>query len=193
MQVENVSYWINLIAKSGDETAFAKLYRHYFSGLVSFSYSMLKDKQRCEEVIEDVFIKLWISRDRLTSIDNITQYLYTAVKNSCINVLNRERNIHFEEIGDSLEVSFVYAEKKLIEKENLKKIANAVNALPNRCKLIFRLIKEEGLSYNEVAELLEISIKTVDTQLNIAINKIADVLKNELPEYKTYYRRRNRL
>ncbi|GAB3416430.1 hypothetical protein GCM10027516_09460 [Niabella aquatica] len=152
---------------------------------------MLKDRQRCEEVVEDVFVRLWMNRARLTAIDNFTHYLYTAVKNLCINVINRERNIGMEEIGDGMEFTFEYPEKHLIEKENLKKIADAVNALPERCKLIFRLIKEEGLSYSRVAELLEISTKTVDAQLNIAVNKIAAALKTELPEYKVFYSRKN--
>lgn len=193
MQEENVLYWWKLIAETSDEAAFAKLYKHFFPGLISFSHSIIKDRQRSEEVVEDVFVKLWFNRNRGLSTDNFAQYLYTAVKNACINVIQRERKTHIEEFGDSLNLVFGYSGDNLIEKENLNKIAAAVNTLPDRCKFIFRLIKEEGFTYNQVAELLEISPKTVDAQLNIAINKITAILKSELPEYSVFYKRKKPL
>ncbi len=193
MQEENVLYWWKLIAETSDETAFAKLYKHFFPGLISFSCSIIKDRQRSEEVVEDVFVKLWLNRNKGVTTDNFSQYLYTAVKNACINVIQRERKNHIEELGDSLNLVLGSSGDNLIENENLNKIADAVNALPDRCKLIFRLIKEEGLTYNQVAELLEISPKTVDAQLNIAINKIAAALKSVLPEFNVFYRRKKPL
>ncbi len=188
MRNDRLSYLLDSIAEKNNEIAFAELYRYFFPGLLSFAHSIVKDRQRCEEIIEDVFVKLWNNRKTLPAIQNISHYLYVAVKHACFNCVTREKNIRFEEMGDDFAVQMETAEQSIIEKENLRKINDAINSLPQRCKMIFRLVKEEGLKYSEVAQILEISVKTVDAQLYIAMNKIAEALRIDLPEFKDYYK-----
>jgi RNA polymerase sigma-70 factor, Bacteroides expansion family 1 len=187
MQNERLLYLQKAIADN-DELAFSELYRYFFPGLRSFAHSIIKDTHRSEEVIEDVFVKLWNNRQNLPAIQNVSHYLYTAVKHASLNCIARDKTPSFDAIGDDFHFEIHTPEQFLIAQENLDKITQAINSLPQRCKLIFRLVKEENLRYSEVAELLEISVKTVDAQLCIAVNKIAEVLKNSLPEFKHYYK-----
>lgn len=181
--LDNAIY--NIVANS-DERAFRQLFDHYFPGAFSFAHSIVKDKPAAREIVADVFVKLWEKKQDLAGIGNFPAYLYTAVKNSCLTFIKKKPGFVLEDAGEA----FIYdhtPETTLVRQENLKKIAAAVNTLPPRCRLIFRLIKDEGLKYNEVAQLLNISERTVNAQLTIAIARIATALKKDLPEFSVYY------
>ncbi len=166
---------------NNDESAFNRLYKLNVVRLYQFSYSFVKEKEVAEEIVNDVFLKIWLDRSKLDTIRNLTVYLYVAVKNASLNYLNRvsSRRISFL---SSYEQSFKLLvvepdpEQLLIGKEMKMTIQQAINQLPPRCRVIFKMLKEDGLSANEVAEILEISNKTVFAQLSIAIKKIEDLL-----------------
>lgn len=180
-------YLIVAVADNNDQVAFASLYRHFYPGLLSFAESIIKDRQLSEETVENVFIKLWENRKMLSTVKNLSHYLYVSVKHAALNCIYRQKKIKYETIGDEYDVSFSVQETHTISKENVEKIATAINNLPPKCKLIFRLIKEEGLKYADVAHLLDISLKTVESQMYIAVNKIAQTLEVSLPEYRQFY------
>lgn len=184
--IENrIKYLSYSIAENSDRIAFDELFCFYFPGLVSFANSITKDQQLSEEVVEDVFLKLWDNRRMLTSIRSFSHYIYTATKYASINAIKRKKLIDYEEIGDDFQLSNATPETKMINSENLAKITKAINDLPPRCRLIFRLIKEDGLRYSDVAQLLNISVKTVESQMMIAIKKLVQTLIVLFPEYKT--------
>lgn len=175
----------------GDEMAFRELFERFFPGLLSFGTSLLKDQLLAEEVVEDVFVKLWERKEAVTSIQNISHYLYKAVRYASINAFEKQKkhkSISFEDVGESFTFSYSQSESLLISKENCLKISKAINELPERCRLIFRLIKEEGMKYKAVAQLLGLSEKTVENQMNIAIKKLIESLKADLPELNLYFR-----
>lgn len=185
MNFELILYRIS----EGDEAAFEELFDSFFPGLVSFAASFLKNRQLAEEVTEDVFIKLWQNREQAKGIHNIAVYLYKAVKYVSIDALEKQKkfkSVSFDEIGDAFTFSYLPQEASLINKENCLKIFEAINRLPARCRLIFRLIKEEGMKYREVAQLLGLSEKTVENQMNIAIKKLIEALKTDFPEFYLY-------
>lgn len=185
MQFDSENFIYNMRANN-DERAFYQLFNHYFPGMLSFATSIVKNKQSAQELVENVFVKLWERRHLLVEIENFPAYLYTAVKNSCYTHLKNRPDFSFEDIGDE----FAYnqtPETNLTQQENIKKILEAINALPPRCRLIFRLIKDEGLKYSEVAQLLDISERTVNAQLTIAIARISEALNKSLPEFSVYY------
>lgn len=184
MDNERVKYLLYSIAETSDRMAFNELFTHYFSGLVSFSASVIKDQQLSEEVVEDVFIKLWENRRTLTSIRNFSHYIYTATKYASFNALKSSKKNLYEELGDDLLLSYTNSERQILSKENINMIEDAINSLPPKCRLIFRLIKEDGLKYEETAQLLGISVKTVECQMRIAIRKLVEQLRILLPEYK---------
>lgn len=187
MEQQETIRLLKAIGEQDDTAAFSDLYRYFFPGLVSFAHSIIKDRHFSEQSVENVFVRLWQNRKVLLTIKNISHYLYVSVKHESLNFVSRQKKIQFEELGDDFLITYANAESLKIGNENLMKIGFAINSLPPRCKLIFRLVKEERLKHSEVAQLLEISIKTVETQLSIALNKISDILQYTLPEYHIYY------
>lgn len=175
-----------------DEKAFKELFEHFLPGLLSFSISILRNKQLAEEVVEDVFVKLWSNRKDLTNINSISHYLYKAVRYASINALEKEkrdRSISIDNFGDAFTFSYSVSNNELsfINKENCLKISNAIDQLPPKCKLIFRLIKEEGMKYRDVSKVLNLSEKTIEAQMNIAVKKLLLSLKDDFPELGAYF------
>ena len=173
-----------------EETAFRELFDFFFPGLTSYATSLLKNQQMAEEVVEDVFVTLWKNRASAVNIQRISTYLYKAVKYASINMQERQKkfkSVSFDEIGETFTFSYLPEDNSVINKENCRKISEAINRLPTKCQLIFRLIKEDGMKYRDVAELLGLSEKTVENQMNIAIKKLIEALKADFPEFRLYF------
>lgn len=179
-----IEHLIHLISENDDQLAFNELYKHYLPGLLSFAHSILKNRESAEEVILDVFFKLWENRKTLKTIKKLSNYLYVATKHASISALRRKNIIGFNELRDDYHFTIESPEKIFITKENIDVINSAICSLPEKCRLIFRLVKEERLSYDEVADLLGVSKKTVESQLYIAYKRLVAQIKNSLPEYK---------
>jgi RNA polymerase sigma-70 factor (family 1) len=174
---------LKILVAKGDEVAFRKIFDLLFDPLAQFAFSLVKSKEVATEVIDDVFIRLWNNRSTILSIENLKVYLYTSAKNSALNYLSRtaQRNViePFDDINIELKDDFC-PERIMITNEILNKIREAVDTLPPRCKIIFKLVREDSLKYKEVAEILNLSVKTVDAQMVIAINRIREELKNQI-------------
>jgi RNA polymerase sigma-70 factor (family 1) len=158
------------------ERAFEELYRLYFVRLFRFCHSIVHQKESAEEIVNDVFLKLWEKRDNTPPIANPRLYLYVSVKNRSLNHLRNNSNLPTIEISERCDSYIRFdtnPESLLLGAETLQRIRAAINQLPPRCKLIFSLIKEDGLKYKDVARLLDLSVKTVEAQLVIALRKIA--------------------
>ncbi|WP_212006016.1 RNA polymerase sigma-70 factor [Chitinophaga sp. HK235] len=159
-----------------DETAYKELFLHFYEPLVQFADSFVRSGQIAEEVVSDVFINIWEGRQRLEQIDNLRVYLYVSTKNIALKYLMRQQKkaaLSLDEITPDMESPHYNPEEQLISAELLARFEQAVSELPPRCKLIFKLIKEDGLRYKEIAEILNVSIKTIDNQLAIALARIA--------------------
>jgi RNA polymerase sigma-70 factor (family 1) len=165
-----------------DDSFFKAIYLDFYPGLIVFANGYLKDNALAEDTVEDVFIKLWKNKNTISAIKNLKLYLYISVKNSCINHLVKLKKINIKSI-DELKIDFesitASAEESIISKESIKFINAEINKLPNKCKAIFILVKEEELKYSEVATLLNLSVKTVEAQMSIAFKKLAAALKIE--------------
>ena len=159
--------------------AYKELYYLLFDGLHRFSFSFVKSKESAEEIVSDVFIKVWQMRDRLTEINNLKVYLYTVTKNFSINYIQRNyknASLSIDEMDIEPVIELSNPEELYISAEMLKTIRIAIKELPPQCRLIFQLVKEDGLKYKEAAEVLNISVLTVRNQLAIAIRKIGTTL-----------------
>ncbi|ANH83934.1 hypothetical protein A8C56_13850 [Niabella ginsenosidivorans] len=172
-----------MVAEKDDQAAFNELFRHFFPGLFPFVFAIVKDRQRAEEIIHDVFLKLWENRKMLAAIENISSYIFIASKNGCMNFMRKKKLVFTDVIEDELTYTMATPESKLVSAENIRLIQEAIGSLPPKCLLVFRLVKEEQLKYSEVARLLNISVKTVETQMMIANKRIATALFEALPEY----------
>ena len=164
----------------GHEPALTELYRLFSKRLHHFARVITRSPEIAEEIVEDVFVKLWINRSRINEIENLTVYLYVATKNKALNAVSQKARALIQAPFDDLDietgnmVSDPY--NSLITAEMMQKMQQAVESLPPRCKLIFKLVREDGLKHREVAEVLNISINTVDVQMAIAIKKICTTL-----------------
>ena len=187
MTNKEIADLIYLIAQDDDEQAFGKLFRHYFNGLVSFGSSIVKNHQAVEDIVEDVFVKIWENRSLLLAVNNISNYIYVATKHSCLNYIKSKRNQPYDTIGEVLLYSEVNPESSFVNNENVNRIIHLINGLPPRCRLIFKLIKDEDMTYAEVAQLLNISVRTVNAQMTIATAKMIEGLKLSMPELNSYY------
>lgn len=171
------------IAEYEDEVAYKKLFFHFFLPLKSFSFSIVKSKENAEEIVSDIFLDIWIKRKQLSTIEGLKMYLYTAVRNNSLRKLQQNKKVTFFCL-DEVQVEFASpdenAEAILLTHELSHKIDLAINQLPQRCKLIFKLAKEDKLKYKEIAALLNVSIKTIDSHVATALKKIAVVLNISL-------------
>ena len=139
----------------------------------------VKSKESAEEIVSDVFIKVWQMRDRLAGINNLKVYLYTVTKNFSINYIQRNyknASLSIDEMDIEPVIELSNPEELFISAEMLNTIRLAIKELPPQCRLIFQLVKEDGLKYKEAAEVLNISALTVRNQLAIAIRKIGATL-----------------
>jgi len=176
---ENIRLLQQAIACFDDTQAYKQLFQLFYPSLVSFATSIIRSKELSEEIVSDVFIKIWEKRQQLDKVENLSFYLFTAVKNKCLNQLQDQKNKASFEIDDTvIEFRSLYhdPEEKLISAEIIRQIQQAIQDLPPRCRLIFKLVKEEGFKYKEAAELMQLSIKTIENQMSLAFKKIGSVV-----------------
>jgi RNA polymerase sigma-70 factor (ECF subfamily) len=171
------------IARHDDQLAYRELFTSLYSYLFRFAKTLVKAKEPAEEIISDVFIKVWEKRKELEKIENLKLYLYVSTRNIAYNYLDKQKRSATNPIEDfQAEFSSLYfdPEQMLITADMMARIQKAVDQLPPKCKMIFKLTKEDGLKYREVAELLNISIKTVENQLTIALQKIGSAVSFDI-------------
>lgn len=182
MNEKELKYLTTEIAEKSNEASFERLFRHYFIQLVDYIHAIIHHRQASEDIAEDIFINIWQNRDTLQTINSIPYYLYAAAKNRAINYLTRNKNnkyVNLDQVAEEMFISFSTPENHISGKEDLHIVMTAINKLPAKCRSIFRLVKEEGMSYKEVAGILEISQKTVENQMNIAFKKIFETMEKE--------------
>jgi RNA polymerase sigma-70 factor (family 1) len=171
------------IADYEDVDAYKKLFFFFFLPLKSFSFSILKSKEIAEEVVSDIFVEIWAKRRQLPDIEDLKIYLYISVRNASLRRLHQAQKTSVLSL-DHLEVEFASpdpdAETYLITNELAEKIEQAIESLPPQCKIIFKMAKQDNLKYKEIAQLLNISVKTIDNQLSTALKKIASVLNTSV-------------
>jgi len=182
---QTIQNLLNKISEKDDEHAFQQLFEFYIHGLFRFTFAILGNKELAEEAVSDVFFKIWIHRAKIEGIENFKAYLYTSARNTALNYLDKEdrkKAISLDDLSVSLPINEVCPETELISKELREIIGRAIEHLPERCKLIYSLAKIEQLKYKEIAQILDISVKTIDHQLTIAIKKIGDEIQFYLAE-----------
>jgi len=167
----------------GDQHSFRVLFDQYADCLTGFAQSILRSKDAATEVVDDVLVKIWKNREHLPHIQNLRVYLYTATKNTALNYLSGKARQMITEPFNEIDVELKdqhSPDQQMITKELFKRIHDTVQELPPRCKMIFKLVREDGLRYKEVAEILKISENTVDAQMVIAIKKIKEAIRGNL-------------
>lgn len=179
---------INLI-EQGNHIEFARLVDACTPDLFLFAKGILARSEIAEEVVSDVFLKLWENRHELSKIANLKSYLYTAVRNKSISALRsvKKEVISWEDLPDYHYEPVAAPDDSTIDQETLDQINKAIEYLPSKTKMVFSLAKIQGLKYKEIAELLDIKVKTVDYHVAVAVEKICKSLESsqKYPQDKT--------
>ena len=175
------------IAVYEDEAAYKELFFLLFPSLTRFAEGILQSKENAEEIVSDVFISVWNDRAKLQQIDDLQLYIYVAVKNNAVRKakqLNKNATVSLEQINVEMDSLYQSPEERMLSVETIGKIEAAINHLPNKARLILKLAKEDRMKYKDIASLLNISVKTVDNQLAIALRKLASAISEPLRKKK---------
>lgn len=167
--------------RRGDEQAFEQTFRTYYPRLCNYACTMLKDEEESEEVVQTVFLTIWEKREDLEITLSLKSYLYRAVHNHCLNRF-KHANVREAHKDHTLYVSsgsYDSVTEVIHASELEERIEKAVSTLPEQCQKAFRLSRFEELKYQEIADQLGISIKTVENQ----IGKALKILRAELADY----------
>jgi len=171
----------NKICLEDDITSFEQLYRFLYGRLLKFSVYYVTDKQAAEDIVTEVFVKCWENRAASTHVVNPESYFFIAVKNQSLKYLKKNSSVTFIDLVDAEEdvsVNMQTPEYLIETKELHRQLDKAIAGLAPQAATVFRLIKESGMKYKEVAELLNISPRTVQTQLFRAIAKLRVTLEH---------------
>ena len=173
------------VAAFEDQLAYKELFMRFQPRLQQFAYSITHHAQAAEEIASDVFIRIWEKRKTLDQVQNLKLYLYVAAKNFSINHLRRENRFQTLQLNDlKVDAPAMPADPQqlMMTAEMLQKIHRSIEQLPPKCRIIFKLVKEDGLKQKEVAELLHISPRTVENQLAIAVKKIGQSISFKIDQ-----------
>lgn len=167
--------------KEGDLAVFEKLFRHFYQPLVGFAGHYVNESQVAQDVVQDVFLHVWLHRDRIDPERNIKTYLFTAVKNRSLKHLRHLRvKDRYYVSQAALDLDPVTPEETMHQQEFAAEIEKAVQALPEKCRTVFCMNRFDHLKYAEIAEIEGISIKTVETHMGRALRFLRDQLKHVL-------------
>lgn len=177
-----------------DDYAFRVFYDLYYRNVFRFTYYFLRNKEACGEVVSNVFVAVWKSRVSLRRISNIDAYLYVVARNESNRYLRecqaQRRCLSLEDIPISvLDLNSPphdgeAPDSRLIESEIEELVRRLINDLPERCRTVFLLNRQEGLSSREIAEALSLSESTVRVQIKIAVDRIVTGIRKHYPDLK---------
>lgn len=185
MAEAEINHLARLISED-NRKAFNMLFEVYYDEVFRFAYYFLKDKEACRDVVLDVFFSIWQSRKKLREITNMEAYLYIVTKNTTAHYLskNKGRNtvsldeipVQIEDSGDLSPVD------KMTNQEIEALLTKVIDELPERCRTIFLLARQQGMKTKEISDVLSISESTVRVQMKVAIEKIIAKLRPYFPD-----------
>jgi RNA polymerase sigma-70 factor (ECF subfamily) len=169
--------------RAGDRDAFEAVFRAYYARLAEYANGLVRSRDAAEDVVQEVFVALWTQRDRLTTPDNLVGYLYRSVRNRSLNQIRHRRMVVDWQARQAAEEapSAPAADRETENAEILEAVRQAVRTLSPRCREVFELSRDRGLTYPEIAATLGISIKTVETLMGRALKGVRERLSGLRP------------
>jgi len=171
------------LLQQGDEKVFETVFKQHFSSLHAYAFTLLKDTVAAEEVVQSLFLRLWEKKGTIDIRTSLKSYLYRATYNDCMNMLKhwKVRQKHQEHVFHFNDFTQEQTANRLHENELKKELQKALNKLPEKCRTVFQMSRFEELKYQEIADRLEISIKTVENQMGKALRILRLALADYLP------------
>lgn len=166
--------------KLRDRNAFNTFFRMFYTPLCRFSFAICLSQEDAEENVQEMFVQLWEKAPSIEIGTSVKAYLYTSTRNYTLNAIKKQQTElrHLNEYSGN--ENSHEQDEKVSDKEISRLIQSGVDTLPDKCREIFILCKQEGLTYEEIATYLNISEKTVDNQMGIALRKLRDFLRPQL-------------
>ncbi len=185
--VGNQQFILNELQK-GNERAFDMAFKQYYKPLCQFSYSFFKDQDTAENLVQEVFVKLWVKRENLTNIGNLLSYLMGMVRNQSIDFLRKEKTN--SKIYNKLrpEKSENTTEEQILKNEFEERLLKSIMNLPERCRIAIEMSRFDGFSNKEIAQEMEISVKGVEA----LIGRSLKLLRSELQEFLPSLSKKNK-
>lgn len=177
--------WARRVREEEDRQAFENIFRRYYKRLHGFAYSYVGQVQEAEDIVQSVFLKIWMKRESWNPPGTVKNYIFAAVRNESLN------NIRHDQLVEETEEEVARRFRELkdptpsdseidSEVEALREaIQTGIDQLPSQCRQVFLLSRRGGLTYSEIADMLDISVNTVGTQMGRALKS----LRNHLSDY----------
>nr|WP_255486928.1 RNA polymerase sigma-70 factor [Mucilaginibacter sp. SP1R1] len=183
LKVEYSDSTVIILLKQGSEKAYEWLFKTHFESLHAYAYSFIKDDEMAEEIVQNVFCRIWEKRDLLKTDGSLKSYLYRAVHNESLNYLKHQKvkasfNVYY---AGQLDQADEQASHKITTAQLQQHIDAAMSQLPQQCRTIFQLSRFEQLKYQQIADHLGLSIKTVENQMGKALRIMRQKLAEFLP------------
>ena len=167
---DDIIQWACEMALSDSQTALKSLYMAYFGPLMRFTGMYVSSPAEAEEIVSDTFLAIWNNRKQLPGISNFDSYIYTVARHKAISYYRKQ---HMEQVSlDEISID-------LFSQEGIHRLNLAIDSLPAKCKMAFKLVREDKLKYKEVAAILDISVKTLEAHLANAVRKLRETLADD--------------
>lgn len=184
--VKKENFNIEKLAKKiseSNESAFRDVFDYYYPRLLNYAFVIIKNHESAEDIVLEVLHSVWERRSKIHQIENLNTYLYICARNKTLDYHKKDSrliNVAFDEPHYEEYITHLNPEIRLINKELIETIDKAILNLPEKTRMVYRLIKEEGMKYQETADLLGVSVKTVNNQLLSAMKEVRSCTTNYL-------------
>lgn len=163
--------------RKGNKEGLEDLFRTHYNALCNFAYQFVHSTDQAEEIVQETFFRLWNSKSKLKAVKSLKGYLYTSVRNLCTEH-GRHLKVKQKYVNELEESSLPATPQKILEASQLEfLLKQALESLPNRCRQIFLMSRNDGLKYNEIAQKLSISVKTVEADMGQTLKALRKVIK----------------
>jgi RNA polymerase sigma-70 factor (ECF subfamily) len=171
---QDIDSLMTQVLNKEDYHAFEKLFHLSYHPLLSFCLKLVPSHGVAEELVSEVFVKIWKNRRRIVIASSGKSYLFTSVRNMAFDYMRKEKKSVWADLSEAKSYpSELCNPHQLSELEELQlRIEHAISKLPKKCRLIFQLSRDEGMKYNEIADMLKLSPKTIETQMGRALKAL---------------------
>lgn len=186
MDSRYLNHILQKIALDDDQKAFSEFFDYYHSKLIKFAHLYVPNYDQTEEIVSEVLITLLKKRKTLYKIEKFEGYLFTMVKNQALNFIKQNKkslnHLSIEGLEDIFSTERVDPYEKYLESELRELLNKTIEKLPPKRQMVFKLIKDEGMSQKEVAKLMDLSVRTVEVHLKLAVKDVRRTIKENFKE-----------
>jgi len=167
--------------RKGDKAEFESLFRSFYVSLVRYAKTLVKDQDTAEEVVQELFVRLWQEREKISIESSLNGYLFRSVHNRCLHYIDHRKVVerHAEAMSGRQQQTDEDPYEILRYKDLQERIARILEKLPERCGMIFCMNRFEGFKYSEIAEKLSVSVKTVEASMGRALKEFRKELAEQ--------------